>query len=98
MNVQPEERTEWEAYSAEKAFEWIEEVYDFQKRQDLYQEAIESLGVHSVHDINTWDVIWDFSEFMKPIEEQGTVGTSSAGPYLPEWQKSPLIPITTVNK
>lgn len=93
MNVQAEERVEWEAYTAEKGRVWVKESLEFQKRQGLVQEQLADNNISGMGDITFWDVIYGYDELEKPEEEQGKVGTNLTGPYLPFWQNSPLIPV-----
>jgi len=90
------ERQRWEDYSAEKGHQWVEETLDFQQRNDLFQEQLDSAGIFGIEDAAElfWDVIFDWDEFDKPEEDWGTVGLdpNSTGPFLPLWQASPLIP------
>ena len=92
MNVQAEERDQWEAYTSENGKTWVEESLDFQKRQGIVQDQIANAGISSMDDIAFWDVIFGYDELEKPEEAQGTVGTNRTGPYLPFWQNSPVIP------
>lgn len=65
MNVQSEERFEWEAYSAVKGREWAEESFDFQQRQNMFQEATQALGISSKEDLWYFDAIYDYDEYNK---------------------------------
>jgi len=67
--VAPEERDEWEKYSAENNY-WVDESIEVQSRDDTYHGPI-------IRDYETFDKIhtYDYAEN----------GTSSQGPYLPIW-------------
>lgn len=93
MNVQAEERDQWEAYTADNGRAWVEESLEFQKRQGLVQDQLANIGVSTVDDIMFFDVIHDYDEYNKPEEQWGIGGTNRTGPYLPFWQNSPMIPV-----
>lgn len=93
MNVQADERDEWEAFTAENGRTWVQESLEFQKRQGLVQDQLANVGVSTLDDIMFWDVIFDYDEYEKPEEYWGVGGTNLTGPYLPFWQNTPMIPV-----
>jgi hypothetical protein len=82
--VTAHEREEWQNYTSTHN-SWVQEGFNIQARDSSYTGPI-------VMDNLTWDVIHDYSEWEKPEEEQGKVGTDRPGPYLPWWQSVPIIP------
>mmetsp|Transcript_1718 Transcript_1718/g.4427 ORF Transcript_1718/g.4427 Transcript_1718/m.4427 type:complete len:967 (-) Transcript_1718:770-3670(-) len=80
--VQPNQRNEWEKFTAEKGesivIESITALEDFDEKQWPV-----------VWNYTLWDVIHDYDEFEK--ENPGQVGVVTPGPWLPMWQTQPTI-------
>jgi len=80
--VQPNERQEWEKFTAEKGESMVNESI----------AAIQNFNRKNwpvVWNYTLWDVIHDYDEFEK--ENPGQVGVDTKGPWLPMWQTQPTI-------
>ncbi|KAG7338693.1 adenylate/guanylate cyclase [Nitzschia inconspicua] len=82
--VQPEQRYEWQNFTAKTGNKWINEsisVIENYKDVDYWQ---------IIWNYTSWDVIWDYDEYDK--ENPGEEGVTYEGPWLPFWQIQPTIP------
>lgn len=87
QNVLNEQREKWEEYSVEAGRQWTRESFEFQERQGLYVDKNSGFGIEGFDDIVFWDVIHDYDEWEKPLEEQGKVGLDPnlTRRFLPFW-------------
>jgi hypothetical protein len=82
--VQPEERYEWQNFTAQTGDSWINEsVAVIENYADVDYWDI-------IWNYTSWNVIWEYDEFDK--ENPGEEGVTYDGPYLPFWQVQPAIP------
>lgn len=77
------QRPEWERYSAENGPHWVDESLNIQQHTSHFTGPI-------IRDYETWNVIHRNDEYEKP--NAGEFGTAADGPYLPQWQHSPVVP------
>jgi len=80
--VQPNERKEWENFTAQNGESMVNESI-------AAIENFDGMDWPIVWDYSLWDVIHDYDEFEK--EYPGEVGTDTLGPWLPMWQIQPTI-------
>ena len=80
--VQPNERMEWENFTAQTGESWVNESI-------TAIEDFDGMDWPIVWDYTLWDVIHDYDEFDK--ENPGVVGVNTSGPWLPMWQTHPTI-------
>jgi hypothetical protein len=81
--VQPDERKDWEKFTAQTGMVWMNESIKA-------IEEYEGMDWPIIWNYTTWDVIWDYSELEK--ENPGVEGVTYDGPFLPFWQVQPAIP------
>lgn len=86
--VADDQRADWEAYSASHGTQWVEESLDIQERTPSHFTG------PILRDYPTWNVIHRNDEYEK--ENGGEFGTTAPGPYLPQWQHSPVIPCKSI--
>jgi hypothetical protein len=80
--VEPEQRSEWEDFTAQTGETWVNESIAAIEEFDGMEWPI-------VWDYNLLNVIHDYGEYDK--ENPGAVGTNRTGPWLPMWQTQPTI-------
>ena len=80
--VQPNERMEWENFTARTGESWVNQSI-------AAIEEFDGMDWPIVWDYTLWDVIHDWGEFDK--ENPGVVGLNTSGPWLPMWQTQPTI-------
>ena len=76
LYVPPGQRYEWQDYSAEHGPQWVEQTLNLQKRENMYQNVIEE---NNFTNVTYFNVIFDSTEYSKPVREQGLVGESPNG-------------------
>ena len=81
--IQPEERSEWEKFSALAGEAFVKESL-------TVMEEYEDSHWPIIWNYTAWDVIWAYDEYDK--ENPGEEGTTREGPYMPWWQAQPTIP------
>jgi class 3 adenylate cyclase len=83
--VAPEERAEWEDFTARTGKAQVDEsiaaIADY--------DGIDYWPI--VTNYTLFNVLHDYSEYDKPEAEQGRVGTDLPGPWMPMWQTQPTI-------
>jgi hypothetical protein len=80
--VEPEQRSEWENFTARTGETWVNESI-------AAIEEFEGMDWPIVWDYTSYDVLFDYDEYDK--ENPGEVGTNRTGPWLPMWQTQPTI-------
>jgi len=68
----------WQPYSAKHGHEWVEDILNFQIRENMYQEQIDELNA-TINDVYYWDVIHGYDEYY--AEEPGKVGIDPNSKY-----------------
>ena len=58
--VEKDQRSEWEAYSAENGPAWVEQTLNLQFKEGLFTDVLEAAGVSSIDDVGMFNVIWDY--------------------------------------
>ncbi|KAL3917415.1 MAG: hypothetical protein SGILL_004724 [Bacillariaceae sp.] len=81
--IQPEERSEWERFSALAGESFVEESLTVMEEYDDSHWPI-------IWNYTAWNVIWAYDEYDK--ENPGEEGTTREGTYMPWWQAQPTIP------
>ena len=82
--VEPEQRSTWQNFTAAVGPEWVNNSIEAIAEFDGMDWPI-------VRDPLLFDVIFDYDEYDKDEEQQGIVGVTTPGPWLPMWQTQPLI-------
>jgi hypothetical protein len=92
--VTPENREEWEKYTAREGRKWSAKSVNYLRQNNLFQDVYEARNItdesipyiDKIHDYSDWDLIGD---------PKG-LPANHPGPMLPMWQSAPLIPTTPV--
>lgn len=88
--VEESQRTEWEEY-AKTHDGWIQESIDVQARDRSYSGPTITEKFVEDNYIGHYDLIHGYDEYFFGCDNS-TDGVNHKGPYLPNWQQTPVIP------
>jgi len=88
--VEESQRKEWEEYTSTHN-EWIQEGIDVQSRDKSYSGPPITEKYIEENYMGNYDLIHGYDEFFFECDNS-TDGVNHPGPYLPNWQQTPVVP------